>query len=256
MIKATKIIVLAVLIIFGIQTTAQVSINTDLYCYDNGAASEWKEMTIGLETITPAQPLSCGEGITDERDGSSYNTVLIGSQCWMAENLNIGVMISGNNDQTNNSTIEKYCYENNTSNCDTYGGLYQWDEMMQYVTTEGTQGICPTGWHLPSNVEWIILSDFLGGAGVAGGKLKESGTNHWASPNTGGTNESSFYALPGGFLYSNDMFFDIGEIAYLWTNNMNDNTKSYGYYLYYNLASLSSYNDDKSRGNSVRCLMD
>ena len=83
--------------------------------------------------------------ITDTRDGQEYSTVQIGSQCWMAENLNIGIMIPGANTMGNNEEIEKYCYNNDESNCDIYGGLYQWNEMMQYTTTPGVQGICPTG---------------------------------------------------------------------------------------------------------------
>jgi uncharacterized protein (TIGR02145 family) len=88
----------------------------------------------------------CGENLNDLRDGQSYSTVLIGTQCWMAENLNIGTMLTGSGNQTDNNTIEKYCYHDSTSYCDTYGGLYQWNQMMQYDTIAGTQGICPSGW--------------------------------------------------------------------------------------------------------------
>ncbi len=127
----------------------------------------------------------------------------------MAENLNVGSMINGSSNQTNNGIIEKYCYDDNTSNCDTYGGLYQWEEMMQYVTTPGAQGICPDGWHLPTDEEFKTMEMALGmSQGEAddtgwrgtdeGGKMKESGTTHWYSPNMGATNSSGFTALPGG----------------------------------------------------------
>ena len=124
----------------------------------------------------------------------------------MAENLNIGTTISGATDMANNSIIEKYCNENNTANCDTYGGLYQWNEMMEYSTTPGVQGICPTGWHLPTDAEWTVLTSYLGGESIAGGKMKttgtiEAGTGLWYAPNNGATNSSGFSALPGGYRY-------------------------------------------------------
>ncbi len=85
----------------------------------------------------------------DDRDGQQYySTVLIDDQCWMAENLNYGDQIDGMYNQTNNSIIEKYCYNDLESNCDSLGGLYQWNELMEYTTEEGTQGICPDGWHV------------------------------------------------------------------------------------------------------------
>ena len=147
--------------------------------------------------------------ITDSRDGKEYKTIKIGNQWWLAENLNIGVFVEITNkgeihiDASNNGIIEKYCFLNNEANCDTFGGLYDWDEMMQYnPSDEGeigtTQGICPDGWHLPTHTEWTTLTDYLGGITVAGGKLKEAGTRFWNTPNNNATNESGFTALPGG----------------------------------------------------------
>ena len=156
----------------------------------------------------------CADSITDARDGQKYKIVQIGSQCWMAQNLNIGMVINGGNNQINNDTIEKYCYGNDTNNCAIYGGLYKWDEMMQYVTTEGTQGICPDSWHLPTDEEWKMLEgavdsqygypdpvwNYTGLRGSdVGGNLKEIGTTHWNTPNTEATNSSGFTALPGGY---------------------------------------------------------
>ena len=105
--------------------------------------------------------LKCGNPIIDVRDGQSYNTVLIGAQCWMAENLNLGTMIQGTTEMSDNSIVEKYCYNNNTANCDVYGGLYQWHEIMQYINTPGVQGLCPANWHLPTDAEWTILTDLF-----------------------------------------------------------------------------------------------
>ena len=99
----------------------------------------------------------CGELLTDSRDGQQYETVLIGTQCWMAENLNIGTRIDGVNDPSDNGNIEKYCYDDDPANCETYGGLYQWNEMMEYVTIERVQGICPEGWYIPTDDDWKIL---------------------------------------------------------------------------------------------------
>ena len=107
----------------------------------------------GLTWKTFDGQFHCGLPLSDSRDGQIYNTVQIGTQCWMAENMNIGTRINGSGDQTNNGTIEKYCYDDNEANCDTNGGLYQWNEMMQYTTMEGAQGICPAGWHIATDAE-------------------------------------------------------------------------------------------------------
>jgi uncharacterized protein (TIGR02145 family) len=212
------------------------------------------------------KPFSCGDPFMDSRDGKVYATIQIGTQCWMAENLNIGTMINGSSSQTNNGTIEKYCYNNSTANCDTYGGLYQWDEMMQYVNTEGTQGICPTGWHIPTDDEWKTMEMYLGMTQVQadavgwrgtdeGGKLKETGITHWSSPNTGATNSSGFTGLPGGYRHSNGTFYVLAGYAYLWSSSESGSYAWYRY-LYFNNAQVYRYFDNKSYGFSVRCVRD
>ena len=110
----------------------------------------------------------------------------------MRENLDIGTMVTGISDQSNDSIIEKYCYNDDTANCAIYGGLYQWAEMMQYNSNPGSQGICPTGWHIPASAEWDTLVSYLGGEWLAGGKMKEAGTAHWFWSNVGANNESGF----------------------------------------------------------------
>ncbi len=102
-----------------------------------------------------------GADLTDSRDGKVYKTAQIGDQLWMAENLNVGVMVSDAVGQTDNGVIEKYSYDNNESNSDVYGGLYFWDEMMQYTETS-TQGVCPDGWHVSTDEDWQELEMFLG----------------------------------------------------------------------------------------------
>jgi uncharacterized protein (TIGR02145 family) len=173
----------------------------------------------------------------------------------MAENLNIGTMINGSSNQTDNSTIEKYCYDNNTSNCDTYGGLYQWDEMMQYTTQQSTQGICPSGWHIPTDNEWITLTNFLGGVLIAGGKMKETGTTHWSSPNTGATNESGFTALPGGYRsYASGSFYTLGLYGFFWSSSEHSDSYAMSRRLRHNSADVYRFYYNTGNGYSVRCL--
>ena len=164
--------------------------------------SEWLD-AVG-DPVLPF--VTCGDPLYDRRDGRSYPTVLIGTQCWMARNLNIGIKKDWPLNQTDNDTIEKYCYDNNLANCEVYGELYQLAEANDYNTINGGQGICPDGWHLSTDDEWCTLATFLDGTvnctvdwawtGTdAGGKLKETGTTHWSSPNSGATNSSGFQPL-------------------------------------------------------------
>ena len=220
-------------------------------------ANIWKEILYGSGTITVGSgSFSCGMAFIDSRDGKSYNTVLIGSQCWMAQNLNVGIKIAGSGEQTNNSIIEKYCYNDDENNCTIYGGLYQWDEAMQYTTIPGVKGICPTGWHLPTDAEWTTLTTFLGGEAIAGGKMKEAGLAHWLSPNTGATNSSGFTALPGG-LKLNSGFFDSRTIsAHFWSSSQFDASNAWNRHLGYDRMNVGRDYDPKTLGYSTRCLKD
>ena len=204
-------------------------------------------------------PFFCGQSFKDLRDGKVYTTVQIGTQCWMAQNLNIGNKIDGSGEQTNNSPtpiIEKYCNDNNESNCDIYGGLYQWDEMMQYSTTSGVQGICPTGWHVPTDAEWATLITFLGGESVAGGKMKETGTTHWNGYNTGATNSSGFTALPGGYRATSGLYYITGWNCNLWSSTQNSTTDAWNRILNENSAYVYRDWHTKGFGFSVRCVRD
>ena len=165
--------------------------------------------------------------ITDSRDGKVYNTVLIGNQCWLRENLNIGTRINGSQTQANNGTIEKYCYDDNPANCNTYGGLYQWDEAMQYVTTEGTKGICPTGWHIPTLTEFMTLGgSVVGDANALKAVLQGTG-------NGAGTNTSGFTALLAGDRFDNGYFENLAIDAYFWSSKQYDATGAGNLNLYY-----------------------
>ncbi|MCX6240420.1 MAG: hypothetical protein NTX43_01240 [Bacteroidetes bacterium] len=190
--------------------------------------------------------------------GQTYNTVQIGTQCWFKENLNIGTKIDLPSYQTNNEIIEKYCFNNDINNCNVYGGLYQWDEMMQYSETEGGQGICPAGWHIPSKIEWELAITFLGGNAVAGEKMKEEGTLHWSPPNIA-TNSSEFSALGGGYLAYHCCYSNFNELAYFWTST--HGTAYWEWWFLYmsnsgtNIVSNYGY-DQHEFGFSVRCLKD
>jgi|GEM_PF-2184697 len=213
-----------------------------------------QSMKVRLKAEAQGGTFTCGDDFTDARDGQTYSTVLIGDQCWMAENLNIGIRIDGSSDQIDNGTVEKYCYDNNEANCDIYGGMYQWNEMMDYVTTEGVQGICPAGWYLPTDAEWTVLTTYLGGESVAGGKMKETGTSHWNSPNTGATNSSGFTGLPGGYRYTNGAFDDLGYDGDFWSSTEYSTTSAWGRVLTYSDDNAYSYYYTKGYGLSVRCV--
>jgi uncharacterized protein (TIGR02145 family) len=241
-----------------------------LYVYV-AASSLWKEMSYGTGTILPANlNFICGDLLNDLRDGGKvYQTVQIGTQCWMKQNLNVGTRIDGPQDQQNNSVIEKYCYNNDESICDVYGGLYQWNEMMNYAPSSntnpsGVQGLCPTGWHVPSDAEWCQMETLLdatvncANTGVlgmdAGGKMKETGTSHWASPNTGATNTSGFTALPGGDRIINGGFYDLALNAAFWSATENSTTNAWSCLLGHSLAQIYRTVYVKINGFSTRCV--
>jgi uncharacterized protein (TIGR02145 family) len=210
-----------------------------------------------------------GSTVTDY-DGNVYQTVQIGEQVWMAENLKTThyadgsaiPLVEGTTEWDNLTPSDKaYCwYDNSTANRDTYGGLYTWAGAMNgaagsSANPSGVQGVCPDGWHLPSDAEWTELTDYLGGSGVAGGKLKEAGTAHWASPNSGATNESGFTALPGGSRGQHGTFDVQGSSAYFWSSTENDPATAWLRLLGYDNAGVGRfYIDNLETGCSVRCV--
>ena len=201
-------------------------------------------------------------GVRDH-DGNYYKVVRIGSQIWMAANLNVGTNIPMDKSPGDNGIIEKYCYSDSKTNCDIYGGLYSWNEMMQYNASDSaligtTQGICPVGWHIPTQKEWLTLAENLGGGDVAGAYLKEAGISHWSAPNLGATNESGFTALPGGFyaaLYTPPDYFQLDSVGFFWTSTeYYQNSKAYEQHLFPDSEALTYFPGPKYNGNSVRCL--
>lgn len=178
--------------------------------------------------------------------GQIYNTVTIGTQTWLKENLNVGTKINGTNNQISGNGIEKYCYDNNEANCTQYGGLYQWDEAMQYVTTEGTQGICPSGWHIPTYAEFQTLTTFVGNSSSA---LKAVGQGD-------GTNSSGFSAVLAGFRnFNNGLYGDKDIWAFFWSSKQDGGNAHNLYFPSSNWTDLID-SDNKLFGLSVRCLKD
>lgn len=206
------------------------------------------------QTTLVCMNIPCPNSPTVTYEGKTYNTVQIGSQCWLKENLNVGTRIIGSQEQTNNGIIEKYCYNDLESNCDIYGGLYQWDEMMQYLSTQGTRGICPDGWHIPSEGDVATLTTYLGGVTIAGGKMKEAGTAHWNAPNLGATNESGFTTLPAGWRNIGGNYYERGIQAFIWSSKNASSDYSYSYNNFYNLTSNLFETKMLRFGFSVRCI--
>ncbi|MGB4204110.1 MAG: FISUMP domain-containing protein [Bacteroidales bacterium] len=211
----------------------------------------------------------CGTPFTDSRDDQSYNTVLIGNQCWMAENLKY---LPGVIDPDTGSEITPYYYVYGYDGTDvdeakatdeyhTYGALYNWPAAMaggasSIANPSGVQGVCPMGWHLPSDAEWTQLTDYLGGEDVAGGKLKEAGTEHWAAPNEGATNETGFTALPGGGRFSDGTFDSSGYFGNWWSATEDDTDYAWGWYMSYDNGGVYRNWYSKELGLSVRCVRD
>ena len=184
--------------------------------------------------------------------GRGYNTIQVGTQCWFLQNLDIGTMVNGSQNQGNNNTIEKYCYDNNPANCSIYGGLYQWGEAMQYDTTAGAQGICPAGWHIPTHSELQTLAPTVNNDGNA---LKAVGQG---AGDGAGTNTSGFSSLFSGSRNTSSNFYNIGYTIDYWSSTESSPTYAHYLSLYNNGSNIFFYDDNpnvKEYGFSVRCLI-
>jgi len=214
-------------------------------------------------------PFVCGTGMVQDVDGNYYNTVQIGNQCWLKENLNTshyrdGAVIPKVTDNTawSNLGTDAYCWYNNDSASynNVYGKLYNW------YSVSDSRILAPAGWHVATDSEWNIMEKFLDNAvdttatGLVGtdigGKLKETGTTHWSSPNTGETNSSGFSALPGGLRLYNGTFYAIGGGGYWWSATEYDATFAWSRLLHYNNSQVFRNNPNKRYGFSVRCVRD
>jgi uncharacterized protein (TIGR02145 family) len=219
-------------------------------------------------TFQFATNIPCPGTPTVEYEGQVYNTIQIFSQCWLKENLNVGIMIPGTMEPSNNGIIEKYCYNNSPDSCTKYGGLYQWNEMMQYTTQQGAQGICPTGWHMPTDEEWKVLegaADIQYGIGDSiwdsfGGRGYDASTNLRTTSgwnyNGNGTDLFGFSGRPGGYRDNYGGFADIGLAGYWWASSEVGNDDAWFRGLGYSYPGVYRLNDSREHGFSVRCLRD
>lgn len=209
-----------------ISTTANKTIHLAQWVNTNAVLDTCFEVT-----GNSVSSVNCGNDpntFTDPRDNQTYKIVKIGNQTWFAENLAY-VPQNGN----------YWAYDNNQSNVATYGYLYDWNTALT---------ACPSGWHLPTDAEWTILTNYLGGASVAGGKMKS--TTGWNAPNVAATNSSGFSGLPGGQHNIGGTFEGIGGNGYWWSST-GDRCK-----LNYSISSAFTNIDDKRNGFSCRCLRD
>jgi len=196
--------------------------------------------------------------------GKTYNTVLIGTQCWFKENLNVGAMIYGSQDQTNNNKVEKYCYNDDSTNCAAYGGLYQWAETVQYKNgatnssspnpafSGNVQGICPTGWHIPTQAEFQTLASSAA-VNNNSNALKAIGQG---TGNGAGTNTSGFSALLAGYRDSHGYFYDLSNDTGFWSSAGNGSNSAYHMYLFTSDSNVGLNGTNKEDGFSVRCCKD
>jgi uncharacterized protein (TIGR02145 family) len=190
-------------------------------------------------------------------NGTATPVVTICCQSWMTKNLDVdkyrnGDLIPKVTDATAWAalTTGAYCYYNNdsTTYAATYGKLYNW-----YAVND-PRGLAPEGWHVPTNFEWRTLENCLGGSNVAGGDLKEIGTTHWQTPNSGASNSSGFSGLPGGYRNENGTFLAIKKDGNWWISIEADPTDAEAVNLSYQDAGVSKGLQIKRRGFSVRCI--
>lgn len=204
--------------------------------------------------------LTCQAQTVADVDGNIYNTITIGTQTWMKENLktthfNNGIAIptttlAANNDST---SVFQWPYNDDVANVATYGRLYTW-----YAIT-GNNNVCPAGWHVPDNSEWQALANFLGGDSIAAAKMKETGTSHWAVTNSSVTNSSSFTGLPGGFRGNPQGYNQLGSTGWFWSVTPFGSSgfqRGFHFDLLTNSNYLMSAVAVSNCGMSVRCLKD
>ncbi|MCK9339865.1 MAG: fibrobacter succinogenes major paralogous domain-containing protein [Bacteroidales bacterium] len=231
------------------------------YATNEGGTSYGETFT--FTTQSNAIPTCPGIPTVTDIDHNVYNTLQIGNQCWMKENLRTTKFADDTGIElgTTTSTTIAYRYypNNNLSNVSTYGYLYNWVAVMHGSVASsskpsGVQGICPTGWHLPSDGEWDDLMVALGGNSVAGNKMKEAGNSHWIYGNEEATNSSGFGALPAGYYYG--VYGTFGQYVAYWSTTERDDDEANLRYLYYFSPGVYAGFDYKRNGNSVRCLSD
>ena len=216
--------------------------------------------TCGTENI---HNMDLTYGAMTDQEGNEYKTIVIGTQEWMAENLKTSVYRNGDVISTGlsssqwNSTVQgawAYFQNDASRNCP-FGKLYNW-----YACVDARE-LCPTGWHVPTDSDWTVLSDYLGGEAIAGGKMKtlgisDSATGLWSAPNFGATNSSGFSGIPGGYRLLQGPYSNLEFIGYYWSSSDFVTLSAYYRYLIYDDVDLTRATGDKRNGFSVRCLRD
>ncbi len=283
--KSIKIFLLTFLVLVVNITQAQVGIGTTTpagsaqldvssttkgfllprmtYIQRNAIASPVAGLMIWCNNcVAPAGELQVFNGIswTNMTGGTSPSgTVTICSQNLAVKNLDVDRYRNGDPIPkiTDNAawvalTTGAYCYYNNDSAtyAATYGKLYNW-----YAVND-SRGLAPAGWHIPTDAEWTILSTCLGGDAVAGGAMKEAGTVHWTSPNTGATNSSGFTGLPGGFRNTDGTFAGVSTNGYWWSSTEDNTANAWDRQLVYTDGNFYRFSNLKLHGFSIRCLRD
>lgn len=193
--------------------------------------------------------------VVSDKDGNFYNYVNIGSQIWMSENLKTTrfrdstlIPLLENGSTWSTMTTPAFCwYENDGTNKNIYGGLYNWPAV-------SSGKLCPTGWHVPTNAEWMTMINYLGGESLAGGKLKEKSDMFWKMPNYGATNESLFTGLPGGSRTNTGLFENAGSYGYWWSATPVTPSVSNYCYLYFGNRTITDSFINQRYGLSVRCV--
>jgi uncharacterized protein (TIGR02145 family) len=228
--------------------------NQITYTYTTAGLCAATGLPVTIMNLSPV-PLDCtlpGATLTDVRDNQVYPVVQIGTQCWFASNLNYGDFKNSSLPQTDNCMVEKYCPSDNAASCGANatlyktGGLYQWDELLVHTPSSGAQGLCPPGWHLPTDAEWLQLFNVYALQSEAGRSLKDAGTG-------------GFHALMGGVLYQNQTwsFNPPGFAATIfWTSDAVGNTQASSHGMNSQVPSISDYVSGRNNGFSVRCLRD
>ena len=212
---------------------------TVLYSYINNYGST-NNASLNI-SVLGAPGFICNNVMTDVRDNLQYPTVQLGTQCWLAANLNFGNTIPSSSMQRDNCVVEKYCFNDNAVNCSSFGGLYQWDEMMQFSDVEGIQGLCPPAWHIPTENEWTTLFNFYTSNGFAGSPLKSTGF-------------SGFNALLMGIRFDNGMWNFFNFATFFWSSTSDGLTKAWAHAMNSYVPSVSFYPGNRSNAFSVRCL--
>ncbi len=271
--KKYPVPLIAIIVILGSAGIAlAASLISDTFTDETKIASSYQ---LNVDTTAGQVKLSvwgCGDSFTDYRDGAAYTTVEIGTQCWMAENLNYGTRVDGSGEQTNNSTVEKYCYSDSTGNCDTYGGLYQWDEMMGYNTScngsgEGdeacspvVQGICPENWHVPSHYELVALEREVCTSGTCASDFPyNTSTTGWRGTNEGTSlkqnGSSGFEGLLAGYRNTNGSFYNLGSYGDFWSS-LESGSSAWPRVLGSSISTVHRSTSTRAYGFSVRCIKD